>query len=61
MNISKLHADIEDSMERQREWDTNNFIGGTDGTDFRGMSEDGLTQYFVEQMGQGIKRRGGNY
>lgn len=61
MNISKLHAKIEDSMERQAEWGTDNFIGGPDGTDLRGMSEDELAQYFAELMGQGITRQGGNY
>lgn len=61
MNISKLHAKIEDSMERQTEWGTDNFIGGPDGTDLRGMSEDELAQYFAELMGQGITRQGGNY
>lgn len=61
MDVPALHAEIEASMARQAEWGTDNFIGGADGTDFRGMSEDELTQYFAEQMGQGIKRRGGNY
>lgn len=61
MNISKLHAQIEDSMKRQAEWGTDNFIGGPDGTDLRGMSEDELAQYFAELMGQGITRQGGNY
>jgi hypothetical protein len=48
MDVSTLHAEIEDSMTRQAEWGTDNFIGGADGTDFRGMSEDELTQYFAE-------------
>lgn len=61
MDISALHAQIEESMARQQEWGTDNFIGGADGTDFRGMTEDELAQYFAEQMGQGITRQGGNY
>lgn len=46
-DISLLHSQIEESMARQEEWGTDNFIGGPDGTDLRGMSEDELAQYFA--------------
>lgn len=60
-DISLLHSQIEESMARQEEWGTDNFIGGPDGTDLRGMSEDELAQYFAGQLGQGIERQRGNY
>lgn len=61
MDISLLHSQIEDSVARQQEWGTDNFIGSADGTDFRGMSETELSQYFGEITGQEITRQGGNY
>jgi hypothetical protein len=69
LDIHQLHESIEDSMARQAAWGTDNFIGSRDGTDFRGMSENELAQYFedeatekmAEQLGQGITRQGGNY
>ena len=61
MDIKTLHAQIETSVALQKEWGTDNFIGEADGTDFRGMTEDELTQALVEQMGLGITRQGGNY
>lgn len=60
MDIHRMHENIQDSVARQKDWGTDNFIGGPDGTDLRDMTEDELGLYFAEQMGQGITRQGGN-
>lgn len=61
MDISLLHSQIEDSVARQQEWGTDNFIGTQDGTDVRGMDEEQLSETLSSQIGQGIIRQGGNY
>jgi len=35
-------------VARQKDWGTDNFIGGPDGTDLRDMTEDELGLYFAE-------------